>query len=69
VGGAVVRNCVRRRLRAVAAEVLNEAAMPGYDYVLIGRAATVTRPYAALVEDLRTALTRLRARPAAAPAG
>jgi ribonuclease P protein component len=69
VGGAVVRNRVRRRLRAVAAEVLNEAAMPGYDYVLIGRAATVTRPYAALVEDLRTALTRLRARPAAAPAG
>lgn len=68
VGNAVVRNRVRRRLRAAAAEVLGEAAMPGYDYVLIGRGATLARPYPALVDDLRTALGRLRARLPAQPA-
>ncbi|MGE0748339.1 MAG: ribonuclease P protein component [Rhodospirillales bacterium] len=67
VGGAVVRNRVRRRLRAAAAEVLCEAAMPGHDYVLIGRGATVKRPYAALVDDLRTAVARLRMRRQSGP--
>lgn len=56
VGGAVVRNRVRRRLRALADNVLAEAGQPGCDYVLIGRRATVARPYAALIEDLRRAL-------------
>jgi len=68
VGNAVVRNRVRRRLRAAAAEVLCEAAMPGHDYVLIGRGATVKRPFAALVDDLRTAVARLRTRRPAEPA-
>jgi ribonuclease P protein component len=56
VGGAVVRNRVRRRLRALADNVLAEAGQPGCDYVLIGRHATAARPYAALIEDLRRAL-------------
>ena len=59
VGGAVARNRARRRLRAVAELVLAPRAKPGRDYVLIGRAATVTRPYAALIGDLETALRRL----------
>jgi ribonuclease P protein component len=59
VGIAVVRNRARRRLRAAAAEILPRHASSGHDYVLIARAATVDRPYAALVEDLRTALHRL----------
>jgi ribonuclease P protein component len=59
VGIAVLRNRARRRLRAAAAEVLREHASPGHDYVLIARAGTVGRPYAALLEDLRTALRRL----------
>ncbi len=59
VGGAVARNRARRRLRAVAEQVLAKRAMPGRDYVLIGRAATVTRPYAALVRDMETALRRI----------
>lgn len=60
VGGAVVRNRARRRLRAVAREVLLTEATPGYDYVLIARAETATRDYAALRADLRVALKRLK---------
>ena len=59
VGDAVRRNRARRRLRAVAGEVLPERGRPGYDYVLVGRGATVERPYAALVEDLKTALAKV----------
>jgi hypothetical protein len=33
----------------------------GRDYVLIGRAATLKRPFAMLVSDLRSALLRLDA--------
>ena len=33
----------------------------GHVYVLVGRAATLERPFAALVADLETALRRLRA--------
>src|SRR6185503_996943 len=61
VGGAVVRNRARRRLRAAACAVLPEHAAPGHDFVLIGRPATVDRPYPALLEDLATALRRVGA--------
>ena len=61
VGGAVVRNRARRRLRAVAADVMPSHAAPGRDYVLIGRAGTVRRPFAALTGDLEAALKRLGA--------
>ncbi len=61
VGNAVVRNRVRRRLRAVAAEVMTRFAAPGRDYVLVGRAATLRRPYAKLTNDLKVALERLDA--------
>ncbi|CCG08434.1 Ribonuclease P protein [Pararhodospirillum photometricum DSM 122] len=59
VGGAVERNRARRRLRAAAALVLAAEAKSGHDYVLIGRATTVTRPFDLLVADLRAALSRL----------
>ena len=58
VGNAVARNRARRRLRAAAERVLGERARPGRDYVVIGRRATVARPFAALVTDLETALRR-----------
>jgi ribonuclease P protein component len=60
VGGAVVRTRARRRLRALAREVLLREAAPGYDYVLIARPETATRDYALLRDDLRYALKRLR---------
>ena len=59
VGGAVVRNRAKRRLRAVAAELLPALGQPATDYVLIGRQATPTRPYALLKADLAEALRRL----------
>ena len=59
VGKAVQRNRARRRLRALAREILPRAGRPGCDYVLIARAATVTRPHMDLVGDLEVALRRV----------
>ncbi len=59
IGNAVARNRVRRRLRALAGEVMPAAAATGYDYVLVGRAGTKDRPYDALRRDLLSALGRL----------
>jgi len=59
VGNAVARNRARRRLRAVAREVLDHAE-PGNDFVLIARPATVARDYQALVGDLVAGLKRLK---------
>ncbi|KPQ21564.1 MAG: ribonuclease P protein component [Rhodobacteraceae bacterium HLUCCA24] len=62
VGNAVTRNRAKRRLRALAHEVLPLAGHPGWDYVLIGRpGVTVERPYGALRDDLRKSLARLHA--------
>jgi hypothetical protein len=41
--------------------VMPDDAAPGYDYVLIGKTETLTRPYALLLQDLRTALKRVGA--------
>lgn len=56
VGSAVVRNRVKRRLREAARKVLPLAARPGTSYVIIGRKATATHPFDALVADLKRAL-------------
>lgn len=61
VGGAVRRNRARRRLRAAAECIIPGHAAPGFDLVLIARAATVTRPFRALLEDLKAALKRVGA--------
>ena len=59
VGKAVERNRARRRLRAVAAEVLPALGEAGTDYVLVARKATLERPYEDLVRDLHEALIQL----------
>jgi len=59
VGNAVERNRARRRLRALAGQVLPRHAAAGLDYVLVARRETVTRPWAGLVLDLEAALKRL----------
>ena len=70
VGNAVARNRARRRLRAAAALVLARRAAPGHDYVIVGRAATLTRTFPGLTEDLEAGLRRLGLwRDDAAPAG
>ncbi|MDP6873489.1 MAG: ribonuclease P protein component [Alphaproteobacteria bacterium] len=60
VGNAVARNRAKRRLRAVGAEVMPRHAAAGHDYVLIGRQATLRRPFADLRADLMQALQRTR---------
>lgn len=59
VGNAVVRNRVRRRLRALAAGLLPQHAAPGHDLVLIGRQAARTRPFGLMEKDLLWALKKL----------
>ena len=60
VGNATVRNRARRRLRAAADRLIPAHGRPGNDIVLIGRRTTVDRPFTALVDDLETALRRLK---------
>ena len=59
VGNAIARNRAKRRLRAVAGQVLPAHARAGTDIVIIGRLATLTRPFEHLVSDLKTALKKL----------
>jgi ribonuclease P protein component len=56
IGSAVARNRAKRRLRAVAAQILPLLGRGGHDYVLVAKAATLSRPYSALVGDLTKAL-------------
>ncbi len=63
VGNAVVRNRTKRRLREAARLLLRDqadrgSALCGVDLVLIGRDGTRSRPFPALVDDLRRALKR-----------
>ena len=59
IGNAVKRNRARRRLRALAFDVLAREASPDHDYVLIARVTTATYDYADLKKDLITGLKRL----------
>ena len=61
IGNAVVRNRVRRRLRALAREILVPAARADLDYVMIGRQDALHRDYATMADELRRALRRLKA--------
>ena len=60
IGGAVVRNRMKRRLRALARELLPAEGMAGADHVLIGRAGGIERDFAALRRELSTALAKAR---------
>jgi ribonuclease P protein component len=59
IGGAVVRNRMKRRFRALAREILPEAGLKGADHVLIGRAGGVEREFSLLAAELRKALGKL----------
>jgi ribonuclease P protein component len=64
IGNAVVRNRMKRRLRALARELLPVEGQPGADHVLIGRAGGVERDFAALRAELSKALRKVRPREA-----
>ncbi len=59
IGGAVVRNRMKRRFRALARAILPEQGVPGADHVLIGRSAGIERDYATLADELRRALAKV----------
>ena len=72
VGGAVVRNRARRRLKAAADVVFRAEGRPGFDYVVIGRREAVARPFAHLIADIQAALARVHGpqrQPGRAPVG
>ncbi len=60
IGGAVVRNRMKRRFRALARELLPQGGFAGADHVLIGRAGGVERPFEQLRSELGKALAKLR---------
>nr|WP_299913297.1 ribonuclease P protein component [Sphingomonas bacterium] len=59
IGNAVVRNRMKRRLRALARELLPESGVRGADHVLIGRNGGIERDFAQLRADLAKALTKV----------
>ena len=63
VGKAVERNRARRRLRVVSARLLPQVGRAGFDYVVVARAGTLTRPYPDLLGDMQNALEHLRQQP------
>ncbi len=60
IGGAVVRNRMKRRLRALARELLPHAGVAGADHVLIGREGGIERDFGLLRGELVKALYRLQ---------
>jgi ribonuclease P protein component len=69
IGNAVVRNRMKRRLRALAREVMPASGTPGADHVVIGRGEGVERDYATLRRELVKALGKAAARSAAGTNG
>jgi ribonuclease P protein component len=61
VGGAVVRNRMKRRFRSLLREVLPVHGLIGADHVLIGRESGIERPFGALRDELGAALARVAA--------
>ncbi|HEY0627681.1 MAG TPA: ribonuclease P protein component [Allosphingosinicella sp.] len=60
IGGAVVRNRMKRRFRALAREILPSEGFAGADHILIGREGGVERDFEALKAELSKALGKLR---------
>ncbi|MGI9404079.1 MAG: ribonuclease P protein component [Hyphomicrobium sp.] len=59
IGNAVVRNRVRRRLRAAIRTIEPAPMRPGYDYVVIARTGAADRAYKDLKAELEQALQRV----------
>ena len=60
IGGAVVRNRMKRRFRALAREIISVKGFAGADHVMIGRDKGVGRDFATLRSELAGALEKLR---------
>ena len=60
IGGAVVRNRMKRRFRALAREIVPMNGISGSDHVIIGRARGIERDFGLLRNELANALDGLR---------
>jgi ribonuclease P protein component len=60
IGGAVVRNRMKRRFRALARELLPTEGLAGSDHVMIGRSGGIERDFQRLRSDLSGALRKVR---------
>src|SRR5437764_8589202 len=60
IGGAVIRNRMKRRFRELAREIVPANGFAGADHVMIGRAKGVERDFGLLRTELVSALDRLR---------
>lgn len=56
LGKAVLRNRIKRRLRAACRQTLPLHGEPGCDYVLIARAAAADLVFSDMIDDLRRAM-------------
>ena len=60
IGGAVVRNRMKRRFRALAREIVPMKGLAGADHVMIGRAKGIERDFSVLRSELISALETVR---------
>ena len=61
IGGAVVRNRMKRRFRALAREMVPAKGIAGADHVMIGRSGAIERDFSLLRSELGRALERASA--------
>lgn len=61
IGGAVVRNRIRRRLKEALRQVADLPARPGHDYVIVARQAALGQSFCALQDELARALAGIHA--------
>ena len=69
IGGAVVRNRMKRRFRVLARALLPAHGIAGADHVLIGREGGIERDFALLHAELGKALGKIMTRPVDPPRG
>lgn len=62
LGGAVVRNRIRRRLREAARQALPPLVRPGFDYVLIARSKALACDFSELTRDMAFAFSKIAAK-------
>ncbi|HEY1735205.1 MAG TPA: ribonuclease P protein component [Methylovirgula sp.] len=67
VGGAVIRNRIRRRLKEALRLSPVLSARPGYDYVILGREAALNQDFAALKDSLARAIADIHGEKERAP--
>lgn len=59
LGNAVIRNRIKRRLKGVADEVLEQKCKPGHDYVIVGRKAALSAEHAHILRDMLMASQKI----------